>query len=270
MKIEGRNNYFVLSSGRVGTKYLQRLLGASLRDSVVLHDPAPTRVLFILSNIAMAAGMGHSTALSLYVTSHNLMRKLRVGDRDYVGIHYFTINFVSDLHHTVSPLRVVHLVRDPRSWITSMSNFKAAGWRRSVIDFLPFAQLKPPNAPDWSRLSLIEQNAWRWRYFNEQISACESVAYEYSRISYEDLFSADEEVRKAALVGILGALDQRERLCHVLDQWSDQRVNASRPRGVSPWWEWPDSTCRAVHAICGDLMRMYGYGTEEEWLRKLA
>lgn len=258
--LDGSRISFILSAGRTGTTFLASVCPALTPDLVYVQEPPRSRTTFMLANAATAGLIARDRAEGLFMRRRT---RLLAGDArsSYVEINPFLAPLAPRLPDLVDPLRVVHMVRDPRSWVPSMANFKAWGWRRTVIDWVPFAQTVHPAArATWGRLDDIRRYAWRWRLANEQIAACAERCRDYVVVRYEDLFSGNPASRSRALGSILSTLRADARFDDAAVPW-DTTVNPSTKLELEAWERWSDDDRRDVAAIVEPLMARFGY----EW-----
>jgi hypothetical protein len=255
--LDGNRISFILSAGRTGTSFLAAVCPALVPGRAFLQEAPPARRIFMLSNAAAAGLVPADWAERLFLRDR--ARRLARAAGEIVEINPFLVPLAPRLAELVRPLRIVHMVRDPRSWIHSMANFKAAGWRRPLIDWVPFAQTVHPAArPEWRRLDPIRRYAWRWRLANEQIEAAREGAAHYALVRYEDLFGGDWAARCAALRRVLGLWHAKDRCDAAVIPW-ETAVNASRERELAAWERWPAAARRDAAAIVAPLMPRYGY-----------
>jgi len=250
----GNNFRFILSSGRTGTVFLAYRLAARFPHLVCVHEPSPSRLELLLANFRNRYGAGHALLQSIFVTA----RKRRLAQLT-PGQIYLEINPLlcplTDLVERIHPLHVIHIIREPVSWATSIINFKAAGWRKFIIDYLPLAKPYPfPHPSGWQTMSEFERALWRWRYCNENILRLQPACKHYVRIRYEDLFTENRDQQAETLGLLLDGLDLNP--CGDLS-WlqAQQRINASRQDIAFA----SATTSPHVHSICGDLMSQFGY-----------
>jgi hypothetical protein len=183
------------------------------------------------------------------------------GER-FIEINPFISPLAPKLGNIVRPLRVVHMVRDPRDWIQSMGTFKAWGWRKHFIDYVPFAQsIHPAISREWLRMDPIRRLAWRWRLANEQIEACRDACERYELVRYEDLFNTDEETRLIAIKTIVEVLAPDASPDFSKVPWG-KVVNPAGGNPIPASHEWSDAVRDDVQKIVGALMVRYGYDGE--------
>ena len=256
--LDGRRIRFILSAGRTGTVFLSRTLAKLYPQHEVIHEPPSSRRMFMLWN-AEAAGLAPA-GVARRIFFNNRQRVLAGNSgRLRIEINPFLHPLAPELHELVSPLYVVHLVRDARDWIRSMANFGAAGWRRHLIEYTPFARtIHPAARQGWSRLDTFSRFAWRWRLANEQLLSLAEHSDYYCRIRYEDLFSGDESTADASLQRLVSGL-QIEEILDLADINREQRANPGRRGKIADWRDWPVEVSDRVMAICGPLMEEFGY-----------
>lgn len=213
----------------------------------------------MLANAEAAGWIPEGTALRLFTTNRAHALNRLQGQSIRVEINPFLYPLGDRMDRVIEPLHVVHLVRDARDWIQSMANFGAAGWRRYLIDYVPFARATHPTVKkEWRSLDTISQFAWRWRLANEQLLACGRNAAQYSLIRYEDLFSSDRSHANRSVLRLLSILPPQRDSETAVVPW-ETRVNPGRKGKVGPWQHWPRNTLDEVMQICGPLQREFGY-----------
>lgn len=249
---------FILSPSRTGTVFLAHALRERFPDAVWVHEPWPARAEVMLGNLRNDWGVGGRLLgwLFRYLRSHRFQSAGKSADSGrYIEINPMLCP-ITDLLPTLDiPLHVVHLVRDPRTWVRSILAFKASGYRRYLIDYIPFATPYPsPRPAGWNRLTPPERALWRWTHCNRRILNIKSQCARYRLVRYEDLFSPTADVRHTALAALLETLG--------LPEPSDlswfQTQERKNPAPASPYKHLElDET--AVTTICGDLLDEFGY-----------
>lgn len=244
---------FVLSPGRTGTVFLTRLVDRTYDGVHCVHEPRPSRALLVGGNIRNHHGPGGRALRTLFEAG--LYGRLRSLPRDtrYVEVNPLmttTFDLIADLP---VPFHVLHMTRDPRTWAPSLRTFKASGYRRHVIDFLPIASVMPVPLPDgWKSLPLLHRALWQWRYINERIEELFADRGPYDLVRYEDVFSSDPTIQRDAVARGLAAmgLDPAPGLS-AFD--SQDRVNPA------PGGRRDHVDEEVVARICGDTLTRYGY-----------
>jgi hypothetical protein len=244
---------FVLSAGRTGTVFLTRTLPARIPALHAVHEPPGARSLLMAGNLRALTGRGG--AWLAHDLAHGLtsrMARCPDGHR-YVEINPMLCPLTDLLADLVSPLHVVHLVRHPVSWTRSIRAFKASGWRRHLIDAVPFANPAPaPRPAGWLGFDPVQQALWRWRACNEAIEAIAPRCAAFTQLRYEDLFLAPTATREATLRRLIDALGvpAPDDLAPLLEAPRANRAPEAEPLSVP---------ALAVERITGPLLERYGY-----------
>jgi hypothetical protein len=159
---------------------------------------------------------------------------------------------------------VLHVVRDPRTYIPSMLNYGTyQGLKAVATRFLPYWYIRPEqmseNPPKrWAQMSEAERLAWHWHVVNTELDrAAVMFGDDYLFMRYEDLFAADGSGLKTLLPWI--GLPENAAL---LEKLRGERVNASTGRS-SAWGKIDADARHAVIAMCGEQMRRYGYTVDD-------
>jgi len=265
LPLDGNRLSYVLSAGRTGTTFLAHVLPGIAPSLAIRQEPPGSRPLFMLMNAALAGLAPMRWSERIYLADRRRwLRRLPSGQR-IAEISPFILSLAPRFGELVRPLRVVHMVRDPRDWIQSMGNFKAWGWKRHVIDYVPFARPVHPDARrQWLGLDSHSKHAWWWRMANEQIEACRAACESYALIRYEDLFSSDATLRERMLRQVVAVLDPGAAPDLSSVPWN-LAVNPGGRGTFSGWRGWSDQAKANVAAILAGSMARYGYGGEPEW-----
>lgn len=222
---------------------------------VAAHEPWPARWEHVLGNLRRSCGAAESP---LEVT-FKATRRRRIARLDagciYVEVNPHLCSLLDLVGRLVQPLHVVHLVREPSSWLDSITGFGASGWRRHVIDRLPFTRPYPVPLPaGWKEMTAPEKMLWRWRFCNEGIEALRGGASSFETVRFEDLLGPDPAARTTALAAVHRGLDLPAPpdgpLLSRLGPMNARVPTRHNAEAVDP---------RLVDHVCGDLLRRYGY-----------
>lgn len=264
MPLDGRNLYFVLSAGRTGTYFLTAYLNKLDEGWVVEHEIRTSHRVFMMMNAAALDLFPKQPARAMFARERAArIARLQDGQRR-VEINPFLSPLAPELPGLVDPLHVVCLVRDPRTWIRSIANFKGLRWKRHFVDYVPFAQsIHPEIGLRWLTLPYAVKSAWRWRFAYEQILAIRDQATRFDIIRYEDLFAGDAARWQDALGKFHANLDIPDReLRH--PEALQEPINMAPRDTYPPWSAWPDSVRAQVLDVCGPLMETLGYDPDAE------
>jgi hypothetical protein len=255
----------ILSTGRTGTKALAHFFNTTYDNVTALHEPAPSRHLRLHSNRAMAKGMTPEHAIR---TLGNARAKLLASLTRpvYIESNWYIYAFLDALRPVFGErTKVLHVVRDPRTYVPSMLNYGTyQGLKAVATRFLPYWYIRPEqvveNPPKrWAQMSEAERLAWHWHVVNKELDrAAGMFGGDYLFMRYEDLFAADG----AGLTTLLPWIGLPENPA-LLEKIRGERVNASTGRN-SAWARTDPAARRAVLEMCGEQMARYGYAPNDE------
>jgi hypothetical protein len=256
----------IVSAGRTGTQFLAHYFASNYPRVVARHEPRPRYLLRVLSNAYNAGRISRETLRAvLHWTRGRSMRALAADI--YIESNAYLHGFVEVLDAAWDDPLVVHVVRDPRSYVRSVLNHgNARGLKRFANTWVPYW------IPDVerelgleARPGLVGVFAGQWRILNEVLRERGSRLPHYRLIHFEELFGATHSGLRS-LCRELG-LEFQDRGA-VLPP--TRRINVSRGDDIGDWRSWPPQWCRELDRICGPSLRSFGYGGEPEWQERVA
>ena len=248
---------FILSTSRTGTKTLaEGLAGGGILS---FHQPPFSRLLTIASNYYLH-GWLPKHALEWLVAQLREPQILTAGCSYYVQVYsldYLPAKIISQKHPNVY---VVHIVRDPRTFVPSYLNWMHTRFRsfvanKFVLGWHPsgfFTGEIPWRT--WREMNEFQRVCWHWTYKNTLVESLFEGEEHYVRIRFEDLFSTrgPKVLRDAlSLVGI----PYRDGFTAMLGR----SRNVSRKTYFPPWEGWEPERKQQLLDFCGEKMRQYGY-----------
>lgn len=265
----------VLSTGRTGTQALAHYFNTAYDHVTALHEPKPTRHFRMMSNRSVTGKLPKETAVRALVRSRQRLVE-KITRPVYIESNWYLYGFLEALRDVFGRPKILHVVRDPRTFIPSYINYGTfSGLKRIAAEFLPYWYLKPEQydpgtSKRWSGMSEPERLAWHWHVVNREIDRGAAMYGDnYLLLRYEDLFPREKKdapgtAAPAASLppGLTRLLDwiglsPNEKLVQLM---GDKR-NASRNRGFPRWDQWDEPTRQSVLAMCGEQMERYGYRT---------
>lgn len=250
----------LLSTGRTGTMAVAHYLQDSYEGVCARHEPKPSRHLRLLSNRYLCHRVGRQRLIQAYVRARQGLFA-SMGERVYVESNNFLHGFLDVLDDVFDRPRIVHIVRDPRTYIRSWINFGVfSGLKGLAGRYLKYWLLKPElltpqPAFRWDAMPPQERIAWYWSALNRELNRGEQLFGDrYIRLRFEDLFTADNQPmdKLAAWLG----LPPRSRPEATL---AAEKVNKSRRNLCPPFEQWNRLTREKVLNQCRELMDLYGY-----------
>lgn len=260
----------IVSTGRTGTGFLADLLQRRVPQAEAHHITPRSTWVNVLSNMHLS-GLVPRRVLVAFVQMLKGRELERCTRPFFVDSNNHLYALVAIAPQLYPNLRVVHLVRDPRSYVRSHLNWARQRPKSFVANYLlPFWQPHPFLLGEMPlgraiALSRFERFCWIWDFKNRLIASAATPGTPYLRLRFEDLFENSEpEPHFRRLLDFMG-----------LPEIPGVGVEARRPhnetrrRRYPPWREWTPAQCARLHALCATRMAEYGYGAEEEWLEKV-
>ncbi|MFM8320035.1 MAG: hypothetical protein ACKOC5_03885 [Chloroflexota bacterium] len=260
----------IVSTGRTGTVFFAGLLADLFPNIEAFHERGFSHSLNILSNLYYSKLIPKSVLTTAWKAFKS--RELNECQKPYiVEANTFLYGVVATAPELYPGLRVVHLVRDPRSYVRSHINWNAHRARSYVASrFVPFWRPNPflvgqmPLAQA-VRLSEFERYCWIWDFKNRAIQQLEKSSVPYLRLRFEDFFGGPApEQQFNCMLEFMG-------LPPVSGVEARFRKPANEAKGDSfpAWQNWSPGMCARLVELCGPLMSAYGYGNEPVWIEKV-
>lgn len=247
--LSSKRLFFVLNTGRSGSKFMAELLGRS-DNAVVLHEPVPLE-----AAAALEAARGIEVA-ERYIRDFRqkqIYLLLRGRSEPIYGETSSTL-----IRHTDSIIqqwpsaKLMHLVRDPKKVITSVMNREALLENHPVLkpSIVLSAEL---TRREWEAMSRFEKACHMWQ---EQNAFIRKRAPHFVR--FEDILE-DYQYFKVNVLDYLGL--------HVPEVvWKSmvaKPINVSTKNRFPRFEEWSRAEIDAFERICGEEMSLYGYSLDK-------
>ena len=254
---------FILSTARTGTKaFAEGLAGEVLECH---HQPPGSRLLTCASNLWLD-GLLPTRALQALVRRIRIPQIRKAKCRHYVQSFAFDHLAAKILHDAFDNVRIVHVVRDPRTFVPSYLNWthtrlksyianKGApgwhpnGWLAGEFSFR-----------EWRALDEFQRVCWHWRFKNELLEILFSDSPRYMRLRFEDVMFGER--REEVLASFLSFLDipHESRFESVFRK----QTNVSKKTYFPSYSDWTSERKKQLAELCGFLMVRYGYAAEEQ------
>lgn len=236
------------------TRYLAAASGGAINLG---HQAAGSRLLNVLGNVLEQLQLSPGKALQMAT---------RLGfDASSTADPLKSMLLSSLLRARIlRDVKVIHVVRDPRAFVTSFMSWKNERLRRMLLHHvIPAWQPNPwlageCSAQEWARMTKFEHFCWIWSYKNRLFDELETLC-DYRRYRLEDLTAATQQ--GVAIADMAGFLEFPLR-SNVFD--GDAKVNRS-DASFPEWHAWSLDLAQKLDRHCGPLMGEYGYGVEPEW-----
>ena len=260
----------IISTGRTGTIFFARLFADLYPVSASYHERGASRPVQILTNLHFA----HLLPKSGLELGWRICKGKEVEQCEkqfHIDANSFLYGLAALAPELYPNLKVLHIVRDPRTYVTSHLNFSRQK-RTSFIanHFVPFWQPNPflTGGLPLNRmfdLSRFERFCWIWDFKNRIMERLEGSPTPYMRLRFEDLFnSTDPEPLFKTITDFIGL----PPTAGVRDRFREP-ANTSAKTDFPAWPQWTPKQAAQLQSLCGGRMGKYGYGGEPEWLEKI-
>ncbi|MCL4269039.1 MAG: sulfotransferase domain-containing protein [Anaerolineales bacterium] len=259
----------IVSTGRTGTIFLARLFSDLYPMVASYHERGNSRPIQILTNLYFS----HLLPLRVLRSAWKYLKGQEIAgcEKDFhIDANNFLYGLAALAPDLYPNLKVLHIVRDPRDYVTSQLNFSRQKHTSFIGNYLvPFWQPNPflvgelpmTQAFNFSR---FQKYCWVWDFKNRIISRLEGYTLPYLCIRFEDLFEKDPETTFKQITDFIGlppVKDIRRRF--------SEPANSSKSTFFPEWHNWSPRQAAQLDTLCGKQMRRYGYGSEPEWLQKI-
>ena len=239
---------FILSTGRTGTQFLARHFDRDPRTHAV-HEPSPSLGLRFWT-VAYLEGQVQPSAMTRTLRRYRTGFFRDIAEPVYIESNNFLAGFAEALIEEFDEPLLIHVVRDPRTYVRSAINNGAnTGVKGLANRLVPFAHLPLDSE---SEHPAIQRSALYWSLLNKYLHEVGKDYSSYHCVRYEDLFVSDMS-RFRWLTELVGA-GQYER---PVDE--SRRVNESPRDLIPPWSQWSEGQKRVVTETCAEVMALFDY-----------
>jgi hypothetical protein len=261
----------IISTGRTGTIFFSRLF-ADLYPTLAAsyHERGNSRPMQILTNLHFS----HLFPKSGLKAAWKFFKggEVETCEKSFHMDANCFLYGVAPLAPELYPrLKVLHIVRDPRSYVTSHLNFSRQKGTSYIANyFVPFWQPNPflvgelPLSKAFG-FTRFEKYCWVWNFKNRVMEGLENSATPYLRVRFEDLFNTgNPEEAFGKITDFLGL----PRVAGIRDKFREP-ANTSSKADFPEWREWTPQQAAQLDSFCGERMGKYGYGGEKDWEEKI-
>ncbi|MEN8169042.1 MAG: hypothetical protein ABFS08_02320 [Pseudomonadota bacterium] len=244
-KLDSLNLFFVLSTGRAGTKWVSEVLSLVDRAQIV-HEPIPMEV------------HAHMDAIYDAVKAENYVKSVKRKDIFFRVLRhdcdiYGEINgnirrHIPFLKSYFPKAKFLHLVRDGRNVVRSILARNTFKGNHPVFGSdcpIPSKELRRK----WGTMSEFEKACWAWKEENENMR---TQITNLARL--EDITSSYKAFKVQVLDPLGLSLSEPKWL-----MYADKKVNESKNNRTRLDEEWTEEQNKIFESICGEEMKALGY-----------
>ncbi|GAB6099414.1 hypothetical protein JCM16358_12930 [Halanaerocella petrolearia] len=248
------DKYFIVSTGRTGTKFFAHFLN-DFSGVYGVHEPAPV-FLRLAINYATGKVTGSYATKKIERNRRALCRKVKKMKVDkYVESNNRLFSLLGPLSETFGDdFKVVHIVRDGRDYVRS-------GMSRNWYTESDGSRLRAIYFPDdpyydqWNQMSRFEKICWRWQKKDGFIYQSVKEMDNAITVTFEDIFKDDN------FKGIYRIADYidlpKTETDKMIDKMMNRRVNSTKEYAIPKWTDWDQEMLDKFDEIAGEHMRNY-------------
>ncbi|HLG03166.1 MAG TPA: sulfotransferase domain-containing protein [Bacteroidia bacterium] len=264
------NATLIVSTGRTGTEFLARFFNSNFSGVTARHEP-PLDMFELGAGLLRGKFTRDQAVDYFYAQRYDLLKSVVEAKHDFYIESNLNLSLVLDIAEQVMPnLKIVHVVRDPRTCIKSYFNKSPddSGKLYFMGDGDYRVRISPDDFPGdpWygktKSMDRFQKICWYWAKYNMLVREyCTRTKNETMFIRYEDLFTGPDKHRKLdELMRFIG-LDSRLNLSSgELENALNARSNTSRHGELIGDYEtWPDEIKVKFHEMLDEPMKLFGY-----------
>ena len=248
---------FILSTARTGTKALAEGLAGG--DVLSPHQPPNSRILTILGNFHLHGWLPRR-ALEAAAMRWRAPQITNAPCRYYIQV--FSLDYwpAYILSQRLPHVHVLHIIRDPRTWVPSYVNWMHTRWQsaianRLIVGWHPSGLWTGEIPPgQWLRMDSFQRVCWHWTYKNNLLASLFHGYPGYQQVHFEALFGSNG-AGVLELVLANAGIPYQPHYANIMRQPKNQ----SRRDAFPTWPDWPPKRQQQLLTLCGDLMQRYGY-----------
>ena len=243
------------STGRTGTKLLAQVF-ASTPGVEAVHVSSNSILVNVISNLWLCGACPRVFVRLAWKVLKSPYPPNR--ERVFLDSNNHLYAFVVDFQELIPAVKVLHLVRDPRTYIPSHLNWAHSRPKSYLANFIiPFWQPNPWLCGEVSffyyiKMSAAERFAWIWQFKNRMLNSLEESGVPYMRVRLEDMAKSTEvQDEISAFLGV----DKNNV------DWpaGGRKINKSTSSRIPSYSDWPEDWVISMRKWCGPLMTKYGY-----------
>lgn len=252
-------NIYFLSTGRSGSTFLYHIFKEVYPELNITHQTSGSRLINVLSNIPFPRVIRNKILKALFVLFKN--QNLTESTVDPL-LSMAILALLKEKNIENENIKIVHLVRDPRTFVTSFMNWKSSSIKKRILHHLiPFWQPSPRFDKNISFKEKITFNKFRqfcyvWNYKNYLFWSTFHNSANYKLIRFEDLTKST--IKQEKFLDLLEFLDLPLKDFY-FNSFSKTKINKSDVRIFPNYDDWDDDKKNYIYNSCGSLMQNFGY-----------
>lgn len=248
------NKYFIISTGRTGTKFLAKFFN-EIGNSIAVHEPNPD-FLKLAINYAQNQVKKEEAKEKLDLYRRPLAKKMkRSSFNNYIESNNRLFSLIKPLTDVYENLEIIHIVRDGRDYVRSgMSrdwytpNDNELRLKSSMFSDDPYFNI-------WDKMSRFEKICWRWQKKDNFIYEDLKKVENFIRIKFRDIFNSKDHNGLFKIADYVGI--SKTKTAKMIDEMINEKVNNNKKYEIPRWPEWSKNKRKKFNQIAGKHMNKY-------------
>jgi len=283
---------FFVSAGRTGTKFFGDMLSTMIPDAFSIHEPdvlmdfkiksiQQIRI-FGLYNLIFGKLIGKTGIRNLSqnflagkidreqlvaaIVDHRKKFYEQVKSNLVVESYSGWYGAIPGIRQLYRNYKIVAIVRDPRTWVTSNMNWGTMYGQRDWVTRLGLGRLTPAMIGDeryagqWNDFSRFQKLCWAWQAINNILLTAVDNLESAILVKFEDLFHSENRYQHLEnLLTFLSCYATRSFEFHIPNGVLERKIHRGRHRRFPAWLDWKPQRKQELQQICGPLMQALGY-----------
>ncbi len=251
----GEKRIYILSTGRAGSTFLYKILSQSSSEMDIGHQQGGSRVINVFGNLPFNNSLYLKLLNALFVFFRRGIPPFSTVD-PLLSVSLFKL-----FKNTNSEIKIVHLVRDPKDFVTSFMNWKNQSIRKKILHyFIPFWNPVPlfhgVKFREWIKMTKFEKFCWVWNYKNSLFKSIDIESNSYFLLRLEDL-TINESKREETLANLFTFLNIPANEKSKINLTN--KINKSDNKSFPSWENWTQEQNRILRKHCNYLASKLGY-----------
>ncbi len=261
-----------LNTGKTGSMAFAHFFDKWYDDTFSVHEPQFGRSIQILSTMFIENFLPESILRNFTHRVRNQKIK-KIKQPYYIETSGFNFYAAKYIKEEFPDTKIIHLIRDARDFVTSLHNFMPGRKTAWIANhYVPFWNISASRVGilkrnEWNNYSKFDKMLWWWKYKNELIAELFNTSQEdYFLLRLEDIINPSTRLGYLKKLLAFAELDYKPGC----ETFFNKKKNKSKVKIFPKWPEWTPEMAKKTDAICGDLMKKYNYGLEQQWQEKLS
>lgn len=248
------DKYFIVSTGRTGTKFFAHFLN-QFSSVYAVHEPSPVF-------LRLGINYTRNKVTKLYATKKidrnrraHCRKVKRMGVDKYIESNNRLFSLLEPLSEAFNnDFKVVHIVRDGRDYVCSgMSRNWYTEKDGSRLRAIYFSD--DPYYDQWDEMSRFEKICWEWQKKDGFIYHSVKEMDNAITVKFEDIFKSDNFNGAYEIADYIGL--PKDETDKMVDKMIDRRVNSTKDYAIPKWTEWDQKMRNKFDKIAGEHMKNY-------------